>query len=491
MTDSSYLAYDLGAESGRAILGRLRDDRLEIREVGRFPNAAITVEGHMHWDVFRLFEEMKACLARCAKEADPMPGSIGLDTWGVDFALLDGSGKILGLPYCYRDDRTAGAMDSFFRKVPRDEVYGRTGIQFLKINTLFQLESMVRDASPLLEAASDLLFMPDLFHYLLAGVKRTEFTFATTSQLYNPVKQGWDDELLAALGLDRSLMQEVVASGTVLGHVGPEICEETGFPGVPVVAAATHDTGSAVAAVPAEGDDWAFISSGTWSLMGVESAAPVLTDGAREANFTNEGGVGGRFRLLKNIMGLWLLQQCRRTWSTDGALDYDELTAVAASAPPFAALVDPDDPVFLNPPDMPAAIAAYCLRTGQEAPATRGATARCVLESIALKYRRVLDQLRNLHGRPIRRIHVIGGGSRNRLLCRFTADATGLPVLAGPVEATALGNLLVQAMAVGDVASTERMREIVDASFPMERFDPESPEEWDPVYDRFMDLGPV
>jgi rhamnulokinase len=488
MRAADFLAFDLGAESGRAVRARLADGRLAIRELRRFPNGIHAVNGRCHWDVVRLFAEIKESLRVAARQAETPPASMGIDTWGVDFALLGRDGNLLALPFSYRDPHTTGAMESFFRKVPRERVYELTGIQFLPLNSLFQLEAMVRDASPLLPDARDLLFIPDLFHYWLTGVKKTEFTFATTSQLFNPRAMAWEEELLAALRLPRSLFQNIVMPGTVLAPLNADVARETGFPRVPLVAVATHDTGSAVAATPGEGDDWAYISSGTWSLVGVESPAPILTPESRDANFTNEGGVGGTFRVLKNVAGLWLLQQCRRAWAAEQAIGYDDLTAWATQAAPFAALIDPDDASFLNPPDMPAAIAAYCARTGQRVPETKGATVRAILDSLALKYRWVLEQLQRIQPRPIRRLHVIGGGARNRLLCQFTADATGLPVFAGPVEATAIGNLLVQAMAGGALASLSDARQVVRQSFALERYEPREPEEWDAAWQRFRCL---
>jgi rhamnulokinase len=485
MLASRHLAFDLGAESGRALLGSLDDGRLAVREIHRFPNGMLRLRGHCHWNLYRLFEQVKEGL-RLAARAGDAPQSIGVDTWGVDFGLLDRDGDLLGLPYAYRDSRTAGAMDSFFRKVPRERVYELTGVQFLPFNSLFQLESMVRDRSPLIEAAADLLFMPDLFHYLLAGAKATEFTFATTSQLFNPRTGGWDDELLAALGLPRRWLQPLVAPGTPLGPLGAEIAAETGLAPIPLIAVATHDTASAVAAAPGEGDDWAYLSSGTWSLLGVESPAPLIGDETRRANFTNEGGVGGSFRVLKNVMGLWLVQECRRAWSRDAEIDYDELTAAAAAAPPWRALVDPDNASFLNPPDMPAAIRDFCRRTDQPVPETPGAVVRCALESLALKYRCVLEELGRIYPRPIRRLHAIGGGARNRLLNQWTADATGLPVLAGPTEATAIGNLLVQAMALGRVGSLAELRDIVRRSFPLETYTPRPTPAWEAAWRRFQ-----
>jgi len=486
----SWLAFDLGASGGRALLGEIRNDKLQLHELHRFPNRMITVRGHQHWNVFELFEQIKQGIRLSVEQFSKMPQSIGIDTWGVDFALLAADGKVLGLPFAYRDKRTQGAMESLFRKMPAKRVYEKTGIQFLPFNTIFQLEAMTRDNSPLLDTAAELLFMPDLFHYLLSGVKKTEFTFATTSQLFNPQTLDWDGELIDAVGVPRIWFQDVVMPGTRLGELGKGICEETGAPAIPLVAVATHDTGSAVAAVPAEGDDWAFISSGTWSLVGVESYAPLISQASRAANFTNEGGVGKTFRVLKNVTGLWLLQECRRQWSQNKPVEYDKLVAAAEQTKPFVAMLDPDDEAFLNPSDMNAAINDYCRHTGQRAPTTIGETTRSILESIALKYRWIIEQLRGIYDKPINRLHIIGGGVKNRLLCQFTADATGLPVLAGPVEATAIGNLLVQALAGDASISLTDLRAIVRRSFTIERYEPKAKSEWDDAWCRFQQLNP-
>jgi rhamnulokinase len=489
MTGHSFVAIDLGAESGRTILGRLEQGRLTIKEMNRFPNGMLDLHGHLHWNIFRLYEEMIQGLKICATEKGGHPESVGIDTWGVDFSLLASDGSLLGLPYAYRDRRTDGAMESFFERLPRDRVYELTGIQFLQFNSLFQLHAMQRERSPILDAASDLLFMPDTFNYLLTGEKKTDFTFATTSQLYNPRARGWEGELFDALGVSQTIMQEIVAPGTVIGGLRLAIAEETGTGSIPVVAVASHDTGSAVASVPAEGADWAYISSGTWSLMGVEAKEPLINSLALELEFTNEGGVQGTIRFLKNIMGLWLLQQCRKAWMRDRPYSYDELIEMAEAAPSFAALVDPDCSEFLNPPDMPEAIAEFCSKTGQSAPASPAAFARCILESLALKYRTTLDQLRRIHAQPIERIHIIGGGSQNSLLCQFTANATGVPVLAGPVEATAVGNLMVQALALGHVRSLAEIRDVVRQSFEPVRYEPQDGPAWDKALERFRDIS--
>ncbi len=490
-TAANILAFDLGAESGRAVLGKLDGGRLAVHEVRRFPNTPLPLAGHIHWNVYALLDQMKAAMRDAAAAIGAKPASLGVDTWGVDFGLLAKDGGLLGLPFCYRDHRNAGAMEDYFKLVPRPELYEATGIQFMPFNTLFQVYAMVRDRSPQLEAAADLLFMPDLFHYLLTGRKAAEFTIASTSQFLDPRTRTWIPGLFQAMGFSRQILQEIVEPGTVLGPLSDKIIAETGLRDVPVIATAGHDTASAVAAVPAEeGGPWAYISSGTWSLVGVEAPAPVISPASLAANFTNEGGVGGTVRFLKNVCGLWLLQGCRKAWTAQGGVaSYEDLVAAAEDAPRFAALVDPDDPGFLNPPDMPEAIAAFCRRTGQPVPPTRAAMVRSVLESLALKYRYVIDQLRAVLGHPIEKVHVIGGGSRNALLCRLTADATGLAVVAGPAEATALGNILVQAMALGLISSPAEMRRIVRESFEPVTYEPSGPAaEWDAAYRRFREI---
>jgi len=484
-----FLAFDLGAESGRAILGSLQGGHLSVTQLQRFANQMVNLRGHLHWNLAQIFQEVKAGMGLCAAEFAAAPDGIAVDTWGVDFGLLGPDGSLLGLPYCYRDARTEGAMEQFFQRVPRRRLYELTGIQFLPFNSLFQLFAMVRDNSPLLQIASDLLFMPDLFDYLLTGERKTEFTFATTSQLYNPVKGDWEDELFQALGVPRGIMQQIVPPGTVIGRLSKQICEETGLQETPVIATASHDTAAAVAAAPGEGKDWAYISSGTWSLMGVESPTPVIGEESLELNFTNEGGVGGTFRVLKNIAGLWLVRQCRKAWESQRGYSYEELTSMASGAPPFRAVIEPDHGAFLNPPDMPEAIRRFCQRTKQPAPETPAQFVRCILESLALKYRMVLDQLRQIYEEPINRIHIVGGGARNDLLCQFTANAADLPVIAGPAEATAIGNLLTQALGLGYVESLVEIREIVRRSFPLKRYEPEQTAEWQAAYSRFQELS--
>ena len=482
-----FLAFDLGAESGRCVLGTLEGGVLSVQELHRFPNGPVEIAGRLHWDVPALFREIKAGLKFCAERGDLDIEGVAVDTWGVDFGLLDQAGRPLGLPFAYRDLRNVPAMEAFLAKFPRDRVYDITGIQFLPFNSLFQLHALTVHDPGLLAAASDLLFMPDLFSYLLSGAIANEATIASTSQLLDPRVPAWSEELFGALGVPSRLVHPLVPPGAVIGRLLPSIAAETGLGEIPVIAAASHDTASAVAAVPARGADWAYISSGTWSLVGIEVPSPQITPSTLRLNFTNEGGLGGRIRLLKNVTGLWLVQQCRKAWSAERTPSYDELSAAAEAAPAFQAFIDPDHPDFLNPSDMPEAIREFCRRSGQVVPAGRGEIVRCALESLAMKYRLVIEELRQISVRPIDTIHVIGGGSRNDLLCRFTADAAGLPVVAGPVEATAAGNILGQALALGIVGSPEEIRAVVAASADLKTYEPANRAAWEPAYSEFRD----
>ena len=486
MSVPTFLAIDLGAESGRVILGCLDRKRLQIKEMSRFPNRMLSIHGHLYWNIYRLFEEIKMGLGICVAKAKVK--SLALDTWGVDFGLLADDGTILGLPFAYRDPHTQGAMEEFSKMISRDRIYQLTGIQFMPLNSLFQLFALKRDKSSHLEAAKDLLFMPDIFNYLLTGEKKTEFTFATTSQLYNPRRGDWEEELFKALDVPRSLMQEIVQPGTIIGNLDKEISQSLGIDSLPVIAVASHDTGSAVAAVPATGQDWAYISSGTWSLMGIETRDPIINGRTLKLNFTNEGGVENSFRFLKNITGLWLLQECRKAWAREKGHNYERLIKKALDTKPFQIFIDPDWEGFLNPPDMPEAIQKYCALTKQRLPESPGEFVRCILESLALKYRVVLDHLRQIHPHPVWRIHVIGGGVKNSLLCQFTADATGLPVYAGPVEATSIGNIMMQALTLGHVHSVQEMREVIRSSFDLTVYEPQHMDEWDRARERYIEI---
>ncbi len=483
----NFLAFDLGAESGRGVLGRFDGDRLTLDEVHRFPNGPVRILDSLHWDVLRLLQQVKASLGRCVQEHGADLAGIGLDTWGVDFALLSRDDVLLGNPYYYRDRRTEGMYEEVFSRVPREQIFEWTGLQFMEINTLYQLFSMALNDSPALAAADTLLMMPDLFNFWLTGHKVCEFTDATTTQFYDPRQGTWSKELFEALDLPFHILKEIVPPGTVLGPLLPSVAEEVGLGEVPVIAPACHDTGSAVAAVPVREKDYAYISSGTWSLMGIEVTEPIITEQSLTYNFTNEGGVVGTFRFLKNIMGLWLVQSCRRAWARAGQdFSYDELTDMAAQASPFGPVVDPDDNAFLRPEDMPQAIQAFCQRTGQPVPEDKGAIVRCALESLALKYRWVFEKLETILGRELKVTHIVGGGSKNRLLCQLTADATGRPVVAGPSEATAIGNVIMQALALGHVISLEEGREVVRHSFDVVEYEPGEKSGWDEAYERLL-----
>lgn len=480
----NYIAIDLGAESGRLVRGTLDSGRLTIEETGRFPNGMIRILGRLHWNLTGMYREITGALGRLDKSLPP--DSIGVDTWGVDFVLLAEDGFPTGLPVAYRDSRTDGMMDKFFERVPRKRIYEKTGIQFLQLNTLYQLFAMSQQKSPQLATARELLFIPDYYNYLLTGEKKTEFSSATTSQFYNVHEKTWDAELIGAAGASISLMKEIVPPGTVVGRLTGDLREETGLGGIPVIAPATHDTGSAIAAVPASGADWAYISSGTWSLMGIEIKEPVVSEAAEKFNFTNEGGVDGTYRFLKNLMGMWPVQRVRAEQSS--SIGYAELMKIAEEAEPFRSLINVQDSRFLNPVSMTKAIAEFCEQTGQPTPDTTGAFVRCALESLALHYRVVLHELRQVQSSPVGRIHVLGGGSRNELLNQMTADATGLQVLAGPTEATAIGNIIVQAQALGHIGSLEEARSIVRSSFEIREYEPAKNGAWDAAFKKYENL---
>ena len=482
------LAFDLGAESGRGVLGLFDGQRLRLEVVHRFANTPVRLLDALHWDVLHLYSEMLQALRRCAADHGGID-AIGVDTWGVDFALLGRGGTLLGNPRHYRDPHTEGVMELAFQKLPRADLFRRTGLQFMRFNTLYQLLALQRDRSPLLDAAETMLLIPDLFNYFFTGIKVNEFSDASTSQLLDPATRGWAYDLMQAFGLPTRILGTLVQPGTVLGPLRTTVATDTGVTPCPVVAPATHDTGSAVAAVPASTATWAYISSGTWSLMGVELPAPLLSDKALAFNFTNEGGVGGTTRLLKNIMGLWLVQECRRAWERAGStFSYEELMKLASAAPPFVSIVDPDDAGFVLPSNMPQALADYCRRTNQPAPADPGATVRCTLESLALRYRWVLERLEELTGKRIEVIHIVGGGSQNTLLCQLTADACDRLVLAGPVEATAIGNVLVQAIGLRLLGSLAEAREVVRRSFKVKTYEPHHHDAWQAPYQRFRAL---
>jgi rhamnulokinase len=481
-TNRHFLAFDVGAESGRALLGRLSSGTLDVQEVHRFPNGPVRCGESLHWDILRVWRDMTRTLDALAGTAIE---SVGVDTWGCDYALIGERGELLENPYHYRDARTDGVMDAVFRHVPRDQIYSVTGIQFLPFNTLFQLYAAAHATPKLLEAASAVATIPDLLNYWFTGMLRSEFTNATTTQMVDARTRAWATDLLWQVGIPARLMTPIAEPGTILGPITPDV--SAAFAGTPVVLPACHDTASAMASVAAGGSQ-AFLSSGTWSLLGTELPAPVITPEARDLNFTNEGGVCGTTRLLKNIAGMWLFESCRRSWARDGReFTYDELLAsAAADVPAFRSLIDPDHRTFLHPADMVRAIGDYCRQTEQVVPENPPAFVRTILESLALKYRSVLESLEEIVGRRFTTIRVVGGGSRNRVLNQFTADATGRTVVAGPVEATALGNLAMQMLATGAVPSLGEARAIIERSFPVERFEPAQSDRWESVYRRFQ-----
>ena len=480
-----FLALDMGAESGRGVVGVVdaEHETVSLEEVHRFPTGAVRLGDNLHWDLPRIVQEMGVIVGKAA-EGGTLAG-VGVDTWGVDYGLLDDRGSLVGLPFHYRDKRTEGMIDAVYAKIGRDTVYARTGLQTISINTLFQLAAAAQNNPRLLDAADTLLLMPDLLHFYLTGTRQSERTIASTTQLYDTVAGEWATEVADAIGFPLRLLPTVVPDGSGYGNLLPRF----GAGAVPVIAPGGHDTACAVAAVPAEdGGGWAFLSSGTWSLLGVETAAPVRTNAAREANLTNEGGVCGTNRLLKNITGLWLVQECRRAYARLGSdRSYEQLTRLAAEAKPLAAFVDPDHSAFVAPDDMPLAIRERCTETGQTAPEGIGAMIRCCLDSLALKYRHTLSQLEAVTGETVHTLHIVGGGSQNRLLNQIAANATGRRVLAAPVEATALGSILLQARATGRLGTLADVRRFVRNSTRCEVYEPEPGETawFDAVYEAF------
>ena len=489
-----YLAVDLGASSGRVLAGRFTDGRLEVQLVHRFANGPIAVAGRLHWDILGLWREVQDGMRTAVYEfSGHRFVSVGVDSWGVDFGLLGPHDELLGNPYCYRDRRTEGVMARSFQVVSAEEVFSQTGLQFMEFNSLYQLIVWRQSGSALLDVAEHLLLIPDLFHWLMTGEKVAERTNATTTQFFNPIAGEWATSLFEAFGLPTNILPPVVPPGTRLGPLRAEVSAATGLKDIEVVLPGTHDTASAVMSVPAAGNgglpDWCYISSGTWSLMGVEMPQPIINDECRELNLTNEGGVGGTTRLLKNIMGLWLIQECRRIWSQAGQdHSWDEWLQRAGQATPLVSFIAPNDPRFLKPDDMPTTIREYCRATSQMVPATPGALIRSALESLALEYRRVLLSLERLVGCSLKTIHIVGGGSQNRLLCQMTADACQRRVLAGPVEATAIGNIMMQGVATGVIGSIAEARDVIRTSFEVDEYVPQNPGPWDEAFERFQAL---
>ena len=477
-----YLACDLGAESGRLMLGTLDGGKISLEELHRFPNGPLKQNGALHWNMDALFAELRAGLRKAATRKLPV-ASFSADSWGVDYVLYDSDGRMMLPVWHYRDARTARGVQNAKARVDWPTIYAESGIQFMALNTIYQLAA---EPPERLARAKQLLLVGDAFNHYCSGVARNEVSLASTTQLYNPRAKTWSKKLLGALGLREEMFAPIVPSGTKLGKLKPDLAKETGLPQIEVIASCSHDTGAAVAAVPARGGNWAYLSSGTWSLMGVEWPQPVITDQGRDANFTNEIGYGGSVRLLKNIVGLWIVQECKRDWAKSGReFDYATLTKLASEAKPFASLINPADPRFVSPDNMPAKIVTYCQETGQPVPDSPGAFVRCALESLALFYRVTLRQLEAIIGRRIETLNVVGGGSQNLLLSQFAANVLQIPVIAGPTECTALGNILIQAIAQDHVASLAAAREVVRNSFAVTTIKPTAAAEWNAAFARF------
>lgn len=473
MKKYNFLAFDIGATSGRAVLGVFHGGKFEMREIHRFPNAIMELHGKFYWNIYKIYESLKEALCLCAREGIIID-SIGIDTWGVDFGYIAKDGSLLGLPRAYRDPYTSGVLTDFFKIVPADKVYGLTGIQFMNFNSLFQIYRAKEEGFAPLEAAEEILFIPDLLAYLLTGSKACEYTEASTSQFLNPKTKQIEGSLLEAAGVSPSLVRPLVMPGTKIGDLTDALADETGVGKIPVIAVASHDTASAVVAVPAENARFAYLSSGTWSLMGIETEEPIITEESYKNNFTNEGGIEGTTRFLKNITGMWLLEECRKEWEKVGRVYcYSEIVSLAKSAEGFTSVVNPDDARFAAPASMTRAIVDYCKEHGAVPPASDAEFIRCIFRSLAVRYKEVLGLLKGMASFEIDKLHVIGGGSKNDLLNQMTADEIGIPVVAGPSEATAIGNCLVQAKAAGLVEDRWAMRRNIAEAFPPQVFYPQ------------------
>ncbi|HHU97029.1 MAG: rhamnulokinase family protein [Bacteroidota bacterium] len=484
---TSFLAIDLGASSGRAIFGAIRNGQLEMNEINRFPNPMIDVNSRLYWDLFYLYQQIIESLQIVKSNQTPI-ASLGIDTWGVDFVCFGKDGEPLRSPYSYRNTNTFGAPERFFAKMPREEVYRRTGIQIMNINTLFQLDTMLEEESSIYPVIDKVLFMPDALSYMLTGQMVTEYTIASTSQLIDPRTRAFDPALLEAVKLTSDHFAPIVFSGTRIGPLSESAKRASGLQEVEVIAVAGHDTGSAVLAVPAESDRFAYLSSGTWSLMGIESEQPVINEETFSLNFTNEGGADGSTRLLKNICGMWLIEQCKKEWENERPITYDEIVNEAQKATPFTSFINPDAACFASPTSMVQAIREYCRKTDQPVPETVGEMARCIYESLAFRYRQVLLNLETLADHPIEKLHIIGGGSKNDMLNAFTANAIGIPVIAGPSEATAMGNILLQAKAAGIITGKEAMRKVVRDSTDLTIFEPTDIGLWSQQYQKYLSV---
>ncbi len=485
-----FLAFDFGASSGRAMLAKFDGKKITLEEKHRFSNDPVTMNGGFYWDVMRLFHEIKQGILACANSGDKDIDCIGIDTWGVDYGLLDKNDKLLSNPYHYRDTRTDGMYDEAFKRVPKEEIFNSTGIAFNWFNTLFQLLSAKLSGDVALENTKTLLFMPDLLNFLLTGEKRCEYTIASTSQMFDSRTHTWATDLLKKLDLPTDIFAPMIYPGEQVGVLLPEIAEELGVRQIPVIAAASHDTGSAVASVPVvDNEDFIYISSGTWSLMGVELKEPNVTPDALKYNFTNEGGVNKTIRFLKNIMGLWLIQESRRQWKREGEeLSFNDLEQQANAAKPFESFIDPDYPAFQTPGNMPKRIREFCKKTGQKVPETKGEIIRCIAQSLAFKYRETVEGMEDVTGNKYSVINIVGGGIKDKMICQFTANATKRTVWAGPVEATSIGNVVVQGIGLGAIKDIKEGRQIVKNSFDISTYEPQDSDAWDKAYENWKEI---
>jgi rhamnulokinase len=490
------LAFDMGASSIRAITGSLdTNKKLELEVLHRFPNEGVQVGVSLYWNVSKLWQEMVNSMKFYVKKHGQELSSVALDTWGVDFALLDENDDLIGKIHHYRDKRTDNIMDEMFKTVPKEEIFNQTGLQFMQVNTLVQLYAMIREKSPIFAMTKTFLMLPDYFNFLLSGKKSSEYSIATTSQLYDPRNKNWATNMLKRFGLNPEWFLEIIQPGTILGNIKKELADEIGLsPNTRVIAGACHDTASAIAAVPVnmtdyKSGDWAYLSSGTWSIIGVELEEPIINENVLKYNFTNEGGINGTIRFLKNITGLWLVQECKRLWDKSGLnLSWDDITKQAKNAQEFQNFIDPMDDSFMNPPNMVDAIKSYCRSHDQAPPESVGQISRAIFESLAFKYKQVMENLEDLIDKKIKILHIIGGGSQNELLNQFTANVLNIPVVSGPIEATAIGNILIQALALNRIQDVNELRQIVQKSFPIKQFTPKENQKWENAYKRYIEI---
>lgn len=482
------LSFDFGASSGRAMLASYENGKIEMAEIHRFSNDPVSVNGRMYWDVLRLFFEIKTGITKAVNAGGF--DAIGIDTWGVDFGLINKKGELIGNPFHYRDQRTKGIPDKIFSEIiSKEDLYHRAGMQFMHFNTIYQLMYLKYNEPELLAQADKFLMMPDLFAYFLTGEMKEEASIASTSNLLNPNTKDWDFELIEKLGLDKKLFAPIVKSGSIYGYLSDEICNELGCKKVPVVAVCSHDTASAVAATPTSAEDFVYISCGTWSLFGIESKTPFLSDEAYKADFTNEGGFDGTIRFLKNIMGLWLIQESRRQWRREGIeVGFDTLEKEALASEPFKCFINVDDPMFETAGNLPKRVLEFCEKTGQYVPETRGEIMRCIYQSLAMKYKHTYNMLSDFTKREYKSINILGGGIKDKLLCRLTADATGATVFAGPTEATVMGNIAVAFYALGEIADFKELRKTVANSTDLKEYIPQNSEEWNKAYEDYKKI---